>query len=205
MNKRFFVLAMVLVMMVLLVSVAYAEEPANPVTPVTPVAPVETKAKVTVATIYINNAKSTYDDEITKKLTDRFNAKLAMYDLRPGDKYIEKLNKMGVTDVTTAERADIVQVFTGEGIDYVVYAEVQPPIMKQWVSFFNIGVAATVTIPVKILDIKNNKYLYNGKFTEQADNSSMLGGVGTKAAVIKAMDQILVKTDEILTNRLPVL
>jgi hypothetical protein len=51
--------------------------------------------------------------------------------------------------------------------------------------------------------VKNNKYLYNGKFTEQADNSSMIGGVGTKAAVIMAMDKILVKSDEVLLNRLP--
>lgn len=85
----------------------------------------------------------------------------------------------------------------------MVYAEVQPPIFKHWQSFFNIGVAATVTIPVKIIDLKNNKYLYNGKFTEQADNSAVVGGVGTKAAVLKAMDQILVKTDEMLINRLP--
>jgi len=68
---------------------------------------------------------------------------------------------------------------------------------------FNIGIKATVTIPVKILDIKNNKYLYNGKFTDQADNSTMFGGVGTKAAVLSAMDLVLVKTDEILTNRIP--
>lgn len=161
------------------------------------------KAKPVVATIYINNAKSTYDEEITKKLTERFNAKLQNYEIRPGDKYIEKLTKAGVTDITTAERSDIVQAFANEGIDYVVYAEVQPPILKSWISFFNQGIAATVTIPVKIIDLKNNKYLYNGKFTEQADNSAVIGGVGTKAAVIKAMDQILVKTDEILVNRLP--
>lgn len=163
----------------------------------------EVKPKPIVATIYINNAKSTYDDELTKKLTDRFNSKLTMYDLRVGDKYVEKLTKIGVTDITVAERSDIVQAFSDEGIDYVVYAEIQPPILKHWMSFFNVGVAATVTIPVKIIDIKNNKYLYNGKFTEQADNSSMLGGVGTKVAVVTAMDKIFAKSDEILLNRIP--
>jgi len=161
------------------------------------------KTKPVVVTIYINNAKSTYDDEITKKLADRFNAKLTSYDIHSGEKFIEKLNKMGVTDITSAERADIVGAFNGESVDYVVYAEVQPPIINSWRSMFNIGIKATVTIPVKILDIKNNKYLYNGKFTDQADNSTMFGGVGTKAAVLSAMDLVLVKTDEILTNRIP--
>lgn len=162
-----------------------------------------TKTKPVVATIYINNAKSTYDAEITKLITDRFNAKLSLYELKSGNTYVEKLNKMGITDITTAERTDIVQVFAGDDVDYVVFAEVQPPILKSWVSFFNMGVNATVTVPVKIIDIKNNKYLYNGKFTETADNSAVIGGVGTKAAVMKALEQILVKTDEVLTSRMP--
>lgn len=161
-------------------------------------------AKSVVATIYINNAKSTYDAEIMQKLADRFNAKLQMYELRNGDQYIEKLHKLGVTDITVAERADILEAFAGERIDYVVYAEVQPPIIKYWMSFFNQGYAATVTIPVKIIDVKNSKYIYNGKFTEQADNSAVFGGVGTKAAVLKAIDQILFKTDELLINKMPI-
>lgn len=163
----------------------------------------ENGTKCVVVTIYVNNAKSTYDDEITKKMTERFNAKLTKYDVYPGEKYIQKLNKIGVTDITVAERSDIVQVFAEDGIDYVVYAEVQPPIFKHWISLFNQGVAATVTIPVKIIDVKGNRYLYNGKFTEQADNSSMLGGVGTKAAVLMAMDKIFVNSDEVLVDRLP--
>lgn len=199
MRKWFMMMNLVLVMMLSIfstnVALASTGDEAVVIT--------ENKTKPVVATIYINNAKSTYDDEITKKLTERFNAKLLTYDLRPGDKYVQKLNKMGVTDITVAERTDIVQAFADEGIDYVVYAEIQPPIFKQWVSFFNQGVAATVTIPVKIIDVKANKYLYNGKFTEQADNSAVFGGVGTKAAVIMAMDKILVKSDEILVNKLP--
>lgn len=166
---------------------------------------VSSPAKPVVVTIYINNARSTYDDEITKKLTDRFNAKLTpLYDVRSGEKYIELLKKTGVTDITTAERNDIISVFSDGSVDYVVYAEVQPPIINSWRSMFNIGIKATVTIPVKIIDVKNNKYLYNGKFTDQADNSSMLGGVGTKGAVLSAMDLILLKTDEILNTRIPV-
>ncbi len=163
----------------------------------------DTGPKPVVAAIYVNNAKVTYDNEITAKLTERFNAKLKMYEIRKGDKYVEKLQKMGVTDITTAERTDILQAFEGEGVDYVVYAEVQPPILRQWESMFNMGYAATVTIPVKLIDVKGGKYIYNGKFTEQADNSTVIGNVGTKAAVMKAMDRIFVKTDELLVSRMP--
>lgn len=161
-------------------------------------------SKPVVATIYINNAKTTYDGEITAKLTERFDAKLAMYDIRKGDRYVEKLDKIGVTDISVAERADILKAFEGEGVDYVVYAEVQPPILQEWIAFFNAGYKVTVVVPVKILDIKAGRYLYNGKFTEQADNSAVIGGVGTKAAVMTAMDLILAKTDEVLVNRMPV-
>ena len=160
-------------------------------------------AKPVVATIYINNAKTTYDNEIIAKLTERFNAKLTMYDIRKGDRFIEKLDKLGVTDISVAERADILKAFEGEGVDYMVYAEVQPPILTEWIAFFNAGYKVTVVVPVKILDVKARKYIYNGKFTEQADNSAVIGGVGTKGAVMGALDSIFAKTDEVLVNRLP--
>ena len=161
-------------------------------------------AKPVVATIYVNNAKSTYDDELSQNLSSRFNKRLSQFTLRNDPQFKERLSKFGVTDISMAERSDIVQVFDGENIDYIVYAEIQPPILNSWVSMFNQGVKATVTIPLKIIDVKNNKYLYNGKFTETADNSAVFGGVGTKAAVVKAMDLIFVKTDEVLTSRLAV-
>ena len=162
-----------------------------------------TPAKPTVATIYINNAKSTYDDELSQKLSSRFNRKLSSFTLQNDPKVVAKLNDAGITDISVAERGDIVQIFADENIDYIVYAEIQPPILAPWVSMFNQGVKATVTIPLKIIDVKNNKYLYNGKFTETADNSAVFGGVGTKAAVFKAMDKIFDKTDDVLRAKLP--
>ncbi|WP_346355597.1 hypothetical protein [Azotosporobacter soli] len=161
-------------------------------------------AKPVVATIYINNAKSTYDAELSKSLSDRFNGKMTSFTLQNDPKFVDKLNKVGVTDISMAERDDILQAFAGENIDYIVYAEIQPPILNSWISMFNQGVKATVTVPVKIIDVKGHKYLYNGKFTETADNSAVFGGVGTKAAVVKALDQIFVKTDAMLINRLPI-
>ena len=160
-------------------------------------------AKPVVVTIYINNAKTTYDNEITAKLTERFNAKLTMYDIRKGDRYMEKLDKLGVTDLSVAERADILKAFEGEGVDYMVYAEVQPPILNEWIAYFNAGYKVTVVVPVKILNVRAGKYIYSGKFTEHADNSAVIGGVGTKGAVLGALELILAKTDEVLVNRMP--
>ncbi|MBP2644215.1 MAG: hypothetical protein H6Q67_2102 [Firmicutes bacterium] len=136
-------------------------------------------------------------DDLVDKLSPIFN-------LVPGESYLTKLEKSGITDITSAERNDVVGAFSDGAVDFVVYVEVQPVLIKKWQSFFNVGSAATVTLPLKIIDIKNNKYLYNGKFTEQADNSSILGGVGTKGATMAALDKILVHLNDTLVTRLPI-
>ena len=98
--------------------------------------------------------------------------------------YIEKLNKVGIVDITTAERADIVDAFEGEDVDYVVFIEVQPFIARDKVTFFTVGKDITTTVPLKIIDLVNGKYLYNGKFTEKASDSTMIGGIGNKLSLI---------------------
>jgi len=203
------ILLAIIVLSILICSTAFAfdsdqskeQDQLNPLTQT--ITETNLSAKPTVVTIFVNNAKSTYDKELTKKITERFNARLTPYEVKSDGKYLELLNKAGITDVSLAEKSDIVSAVNDGTVDYLVYTEIQPPIINSWVSFFNVGVKATVTIPLKIIDIKHNKYLYNSKFTDTADNSTMLGGVGTKAAVLGAMDKIFNKTDEVLTTRLP--
>lgn len=164
----------------------------------------EDSKKPTVAVMLVNNGKTTYDAELGKKINDNITAKLGSnYSLVSGNPFVEKLNKNGITDITTAERSDIVQAFTGENVDFVVYVELQPVLVKSWVSFFNVGNACTVTLPLKIIDIPNNKYLYNGKFVEQADNSAVIGNVGTKAGTLAALDKAFLKMNEVLAVRIP--
>ncbi len=70
--------------------------------------------KPVVAVFYVNNANTSYDNEITQKITDHFNAKLTSYDVRSGDQFIDQLNKAGINDLARAERSDIVGVFAHE-------------------------------------------------------------------------------------------
>jgi hypothetical protein len=159
--------------------------------------------KTKVALLYVNTAKATYDAEIDTKFNDNFKTILSNYDVVPGTKYIELLNKNGIADITTAERTDIVSAFKDENIDYVVYCEVQPFVRKERFTFFTYGLDMTAVVPIKIIDIKNNKYLYNGKFTEKMSDSSMIGGIGNKSVSLSALDKVIFKMNAVIQTRLP--
>lgn len=158
-----------------------------------------------VAVMYINNSKTTYDEDIDQlalsNLAKAIN--LDTYQYIDGKPYIERLSKIGIVDITTAERADIIDAFEGEDIDYAVFMQVDPFLRKDKVTFFTVGKEMTANVPFKIIDVKNNKYLYNGKFTEIAKDSSMIGGVGSKSVALKAMEMVNDKINSVIDVRLP--
>ena len=158
-----------------------------------------------VAVLYVNNAETTYNDEVDGVVLGNLEKCINddKYIYINGEPYIEKLNKVGIVDITTAERADIVDAFEGEDVDYVVFIEVQPFIARDKVTFFTVGKDITTTVPLKIIDLVNGKYLYNGKFTEKASDSTMIGGIGNKSVAMKALNKINEQITSVLTARLP--
>lgn len=158
-----------------------------------------------VIILYVNNAKTTYDDEVDKKIKTNLEKAISpeKYLIIEGAPYIEKLKKAGIVDIATAERADIISAFAGEDIDYVVFLEVQPFIARDKMTFFTIGKDITATVPFKMIDVVNNKYLYNGKFTEKASDSSAIGGIGNKSVAMKALDKINGQINATIAERLP--
>lgn len=158
-----------------------------------------------VAVLYVNNAETTYNDEVDEVVLGNL-AKCInddKYVYISGEPYIERLNKLGIVDISTAERADIIDAFTGDDVDYVVFVEVQPFVARDKVTFFTIGKDMTTTVPLKIIDLVNGKYLYNGKFTEKASDSSMIGGVGNKSVAMKALAKVNEQIASVLAVRLP--
>ena len=158
-----------------------------------------------VAILYVDVANTTYDAEIDQSvmgsLTKVIDGKQYVY--VDGAPYIAKLNKMGITDMTTAERADIVSAFEGEDVDYVVYVEVQPFVRKERMTLFTYGIDMTAVVPVKVIDLAGNKYIYNGKFTEKQSDSVIVGGIGNKSVALEAIDKVNKKITAILVERLP--
>lgn len=158
-----------------------------------------------VAIIYVNNAKSTYDEELDKELFKYLNQALPKdtYELIDGSPYVEILNKLGYMDISAAERADFLDAFQDSGIDYCIYLEVQPFIVRDKVTFFTIGKDITTAVPFRMINLGTGKYIYNGKYTEKASDSSMIGNIGNKSVALKALDSVGEKISAEITVRLP--
>lgn len=166
--------------------------------------PTKVSTKKKIAIMFVNNAKSTYDAELNAMISDNFDQLLKpKYEVTSGAKYVELLNKAGIVDITTAERGDIMAIVKGEDVDYIFYAELQPFLRKEKITFFTYGIEMTAIVPIKIIDVKENRYLYNGKFTELAKDSSAIGGIGNKSVALKALRSTLDKMNDVVTERMP--
>lgn len=156
-----------------------------------------------LAVLYVNNAKTKYDDAINEKIMQNIDEILKnRYEKISGEKYIADLNKKGITDISMAERADIMDSFKNESMDYVMYVSIEPLIVRDKMTFFTVGKDVTVVMALKIIDLKNNCYVYNGKFTEKASDSTAVGGIGNKSVTLKGIDKINKSIKEVFLARM---
>lgn len=156
-----------------------------------------------LAVLYVNNAKTKYDDAINEKIMQNVDEILKnRYEKISGEKYIADLNKKGITDISMAERADIMDSFKNESMDYVMYVSIEPLIVRDKITFFTVGKDVTVVMALKIIDLKNNRYVYNGKFTEKASDSTAIGGIGNKSVTLKGIDKINKSIKEVFLARM---
>ena len=158
-----------------------------------------------VAVMYQNESKTTYNDDIDAillpALAECINADTYKY--VDGAPFIERLSKAGIVDITTAERQDIIDALEGENIDYVVYMKLEEFTRKDKMTFFTVGKEMTANVPFKIIDVKNNKYVYNGRFAEMGKKSKGFGGVGNKSTALKAIKMVAEKVKAVVEERLP--
>ena len=172
---------------------------------------VKVKELPKVAVIYINNSLSEYNKDIDKKIFTCLNKLLPKekYELIDGTQYIEKLSDLKYMDLSMAERSDFVAVMEGSGIDYCVYMEVEPMMRNGhgWQS--NEAQEATVSVPVKVIDLGTGRYIVAGKYSEshkEAPNffAGMFGGgVSPKNVTLKTLDMVCEKIIVDVTARLP--
>lgn len=156
------------------------------------------------AVLYVNNANTTYDADIDRAVLENVQAalKTSVCEYIDGTEFLGQLNENGIADITQAERADIADVFKGSSVDYVVLVQVEPFVRKEKVTVFTLGKEMTAVVPFKIFDVKSGKYIYNGKFTELAKDSSVIGDVGNKSVALKALDSVNAKISGVITSRM---
>ena len=113
-----------------------------------------------------------------------------IYQFIDGTPYMKQLAEMGIEDLTTAERADILDAYEGSDIDYVIFLQIEPMWRKDKVTTFSKGKEMTAVAPFKMLDIKNRKALYNGRITRVGETSTMFFKLGNKSENITVIISI---------------
>lgn len=158
-----------------------------------------------VAIVYENNAKTKYDNTIDKKLFEYLDAALPVrtYDLIDGRGYKAQLAESGIEDIADAERADIVDILAGSGVDFFLYLGINPVQVKDKGSLFAAGKIANTSLPFRIIDINNNKYIYTKTYTESAKTMSAIGGVGSKSVTLEIMTRVGKQIQAAIESRLP--
>ena len=158
-----------------------------------------------VAIVYENNAKTKYDNTIDKKLFEYLDAALPVrtYDLIDGGDYKAQLAENGIEDIADAERADIVDILAGSGVDYFLYLGVNPVQVKDKGSLLAAGKIANTSLPFRIIDVNNNKYIYTKTYTESAKTMSAIGGVGSKSVTLEIMTRVGKQIQAAIESRLP--
>ena len=158
-----------------------------------------------VAIVYENNAKTKYDKTIDKKLFEYLDAAMPVrtYDLVDGRTCKAKLADNGIEDIADAERADIIDALAGSGVDYFLYLGVNPVQVKDKSSLLAAGKIANTSLPFRIVDINNDKYVYTKTYTESAKTMSAIGGVGSKSVTLEIITRVGKQIQNVIETRLP--
>ncbi len=158
-----------------------------------------------VAVMYVNNSQADYYKDIDKEIMKNFKVILNpyVYQFVDGTPYMKELAEIGIEDLTSAERADILDVYENSDVDYVIFLQIEPMLRKDKVSTFTKGKEMTATAPFKMLDIKRRKALYNGRITKVGEKSTMFFKLGNKSAAMEAIELINEKINYEIKKRLP--
>lgn len=164
-----------------------------------------------VAVIYVNNSMTDWNEDIDKKMLKCFNDLLPKekYELVDGTPYIAKLSDLGYMDLSMVERSDFVTVMEGRGIDYCVYMEVEPMMRNGHGWHQNEEQEATVSVPVKVVDLNSGRYITAATYSEKHKDAPNFiasifgGGVSPKNVTLRAFDAVCEKIITDVAARMP--
>ena len=147
------------------------------------------RQKSSVLLVFNNIAGTRYDEKLTQIALEKLQKKIeGIYleiDAEPyGENFKEK-------SFEKASFAELTAQVDGCGADYFVYTELQP-ITKE-----------TTGLVLRIVDLKNDKELYNKKYLIKAEDSTDYFFIGSGSVAQKALDAILFRAGEAISVKLP--
>ena len=151
--------------------------------------------------VFNNIAGTRYDEKLTQIALEKLQKKIeGIYleiDAEPyGENFKEK-------SFEKASFAELTAQVDGCGADYFVYTELQPITKETHFNFIYFDKNVETGLVLRIVDLKNDKELYNKKYLIKAEDSTDYFFIGSGSVAQKALDAILFRAGEAISVKLP--
>ena len=159
------------------------------------------RQKSSVLLVFNNIAGTRYDEKLTQIALEKLQKKIeGIYleiDVEPyGENFKEK-------SFEKASFAELTAQVDGCGADYFVYTELQPITKETHFNFIYFDKNVETGLVLRIVDLKNDKELYNKKYLIKAEDSTDYFFIGSGSVAQKALDAILFRAGEAISVKLP--
>ena len=150
------------------------------------------RQKSSVLLVFNNIAGTRYDEKLTQ-----IEGIYLEIDAEPyGENFKEK-------SFEKASFAELTAQVDGCGADYFVYTELQPITKETHFNFIYFDKNVETGLVLRIVDLKNDKELYNKKYLMKAEDSTDYFFIGSGSVAQKALDAILFRAGEAISVKLP--
>lgn len=159
------------------------------------------RQKSSVLLVFNNIAGTRYDEKLTQIALEKLQKKIEGIYLEIDDEpYGENFKEKSFEKASFAELTAQVD---GCGADYFVYTELQPITKETHFNFIYFDKNVETGLVLRIVDLKNDKELYNKKYVMKAEDSTDYFFIGSGSVAQKALDAILFRAGEAISVKLP--
>lgn len=159
------------------------------------------RQKSSVLLVFNNIAGTRYDEKLIQIALEKLQKKIEGIYLEIDDEpYGENFKEKSFEKASFAELTAQVD---GCGADYFVYTELQPITKETHFNFIYFDKNVETGLVLRIVDLKNDKELYNKKYVMKAEDSTDYFFIDSGSVAQKALDAILFRAGEAISVKLP--
>ena len=160
------------------------------------------RKKSSVMLIVNNLAQTKYDEKLTAMMNESLHKKIdGIYNELEADAYLPKFAGHSFEQAESKELIDLVHEATE--LDYLIYVELQPFAKKTNYNLVYYDKAMTANLLLRLIDARNGKEIYQGKYTIEAKDSTDYWFIGSGSVAKKALESVLFKAGEAISVHLP--